>query len=122
MFSDIAAVLPHVKAGKVKPLGIGSLRRFEGLPDVPTISEAGVPGYEGGGFLGLVAPAGTPREALVLLNAAAVKSLATAEVRERLLALAAIPIGESPEHFGQYLRADIDKWGRVIRAANIKAE
>ncbi len=105
MFADIAAVLPHVKAGKVKALGIGSLRRFDGLPDVPTISEAGVPGFEGGGFLGFVAPAGTPRAAIAALNAAAAKSLAVPEVRERLVALATFPIGESPEYFGRHLRS-----------------
>ena len=122
MFADIAAVLPHVKAGKVKALGIGSLRRFGGLQDVPTISEAGVPEFEGGGFLGFVAPAGTPRAAIAALNAAAAKSLAVPEVRERLVALATFPIGESPEYFGRHLRSEIDKWARVIRAGNIRAD
>lgn len=122
MFSDVAAVLPHVKAGKVKALGIGSLRRFDGLPDVPTISEAGVPDFEGGGFLGLVAPTGTPRAAVAALNTAAVKSLAVPEVRERLVALATFPIGETPEYFGRHLRSEIDKWARVIRAGNIRAD
>jgi tripartite-type tricarboxylate transporter receptor subunit TctC len=122
MFADVAAILPHVRAGRVKALGIGSSRRFEGLPEVPTIAESGVPGFEGGGFLGLVAPAGTPREAVSALNAAAVKSLAVPEVNERLRALASPPVGESPEYFGRHLRAEIDKWARVIRAGNIKAE
>jgi tripartite-type tricarboxylate transporter receptor subunit TctC len=122
MFADVAAILPHVKAGRVKALGIGSARRFDGLPEVPTIAESGVPGFEGGGFLGLVAPAGTPREAVNALNAAAVKSLAAPEVNERLNALASPPVGESPEYFGRHLRAEIDKWARVIRAGNIKAD
>ena len=122
MFADVAAILPHVKSGRVKALAIGSARRFDGLPDVPTIAESGVPGFEGGGFLGLVAPAGTPRDAVSALNAAAVKSLAAAEVRERLNSLASPPVGESPEYFGRHLRAEIDKWARVIRAGNIKAE
>jgi tripartite-type tricarboxylate transporter receptor subunit TctC len=122
MFADVAAILPHVRAGRVKALGIGSSRRFEGLPEVPTIAESGVPGFEGGGFLGLVAPAGTPREAVSALNAAAVKSLAVPEVNERLRALASPPVGESPEYFGRHLRAEIDKWARVIRAGNIRAE
>ncbi len=122
LFADVAAILPHVKAGKVKALGIGSARRFSGLPEVPTIAEAGVPGFEGGGFLGLVAPAGTPREAINALNAAALKSLATPEVNERLNALASPPVGESPEYFARFLRGEIDKWARVIRAGNIKAD
>ncbi|MEO8143494.1 MAG: tripartite tricarboxylate transporter substrate binding protein [Betaproteobacteria bacterium] len=122
IFADVAAILPHVKAGRVKALGIGSVRRFDGLPDVPTIAEAGVPGFEGGGFLGLVAPAGTPRGVVNALNAAAVKSLAAPEVNERLNALASPPVGESPEYFGRHLRAEIDKWARVIRAGNIKPD
>jgi tripartite-type tricarboxylate transporter receptor subunit TctC len=122
LFADVAAILPHVKAGKVKALGIGSAKRFSGLPDVPTIAEAGVPGFEGGGFLGLVAPAGTPRDAINTLNAAALKSLAMPEINERLNALASPPVGESPEYFGKFLRGEIDKWARVIRAGNIKPD
>jgi tripartite-type tricarboxylate transporter receptor subunit TctC len=122
LFADVAAILPHVKAGKVRPLGIGSAKRFGGLPDVPTIAEAGVPGFEGGGFLGLVAPAGTPRDAINALNAAALKSLAAPEVNERLNALASPPVGESPEYFARFLRGEVDKWAQVIRAGNIKAE
>jgi tripartite-type tricarboxylate transporter receptor subunit TctC len=122
LFADVAAILPHVKAGKVKALGIGSARRFSGLPEVPTIAEAGVPGFEGGGFLGLVAPAGTPRDVINALNAAALKSLAMPEINERLNALASPPVGESPEYFGKFLRGEIDKWARVIRAGNIKPD
>ena len=122
IFADVAAVLPHVKSGKAKPLGIGSTRRVDGLPDVPTIAEAGVPGFEGGGFLGLVAPAGTPAEAIAALNAAAAKTLAVPEVRERLNALASIPVGESPAYFGRFLRTEVDKWAQVIRAGNIKPD
>ena len=122
IFADVAALLPHIKSGKLKALGIGSTQRFEGLPDVPTIAESGVPGFEAGGFLGLVAPAGTPPAVIHALNAAAQKSLATPEVRERLLGLASPPIGGTPEQFGQHIRREIDKWARVIRAANIKPE
>jgi tripartite-type tricarboxylate transporter receptor subunit TctC len=122
MFADVAAILPHVKAGRVKALGIGSARRFDGLPGVPTIAESGVPGFEGGGFLGLVAPAGTPREAVNILNAAALKTLSAPEVNERLNALASPPVGESPEYFGRHIRAEIDKWARVIRAGDIRPD
>ncbi|MGQ0655933.1 MAG: tripartite tricarboxylate transporter substrate-binding protein, partial [Betaproteobacteria bacterium] len=122
IFADVAAVLPHVKSGKAKALGIGSSRRFDGLPEVPTIAEVGVPGFEGGGFLGLVAPAGTPAEVVKALNAAALKSLAIPEVRDRLNALASIPVGESPEHFARFLRAEVDKWAKVIKAGNIRAD
>jgi tripartite-type tricarboxylate transporter receptor subunit TctC len=122
VFADVAAVLPHVKSGRLKPLGIGSSRRFDGLPEVPTISEAGVPGFEAGGFLGLVAPAGTPPAAISALNAAAVKSLSAPDVRERLVGLATVPMGGTPGEFAQHLRAEVDKWAKVIRAGNIKLE
>jgi tripartite-type tricarboxylate transporter receptor subunit TctC len=118
----VAAVLPHVKSGKLKPLGIGSSKRFDGLPEVPTISEAGVPGFEAGGFLGLVAPAGTPPAAVSALNAAALKSLDNPKVRERLVSLATVPMGGTPEDFGRHLRAEVEKWARVIRAGNVKVE
>jgi tripartite-type tricarboxylate transporter receptor subunit TctC len=122
IFADIAAVLPHVKSGRAKPLGIGSLRRFDGLPEVPTIAEAGVAGFEGGGFLGLVAPAGTPADAINALNAAALKSMAIPEVRDRLNSLAGIPVGDSPDYFARFLRSEVDKWARVIKAGNIKPD
>jgi len=122
MFADVAALLPHIKSGKLKALGIGAAKRFEGLPDVPTIAESGVPGFEAGGFLGLVAPAGTPQAAIQALNAAAQKSLALPEVRDRLLALASPPVGGTPEQFASHIKREIDKWARVIRAANIKSE
>jgi tripartite-type tricarboxylate transporter receptor subunit TctC len=122
MFADVAALLPHLKSGRLKALGIGSSRRFEGLPEVPTINESGLPGFEAGGFLGLVAPAGTPPAVIAALNSAAVKSLAMPDVRERLLALASPPMGGTPEKFGQLIRAEIDKWARVIRAGNIKPD
>jgi len=122
IFADVAALLPHIKSGKLKALGIGSPKRFEGLPDVPTIAESGVPGFEAGGFLGLVAPAGTPPAVIDALNSAAQKSLAMPEVRERLMALASPPMGGTPDEFGRYMKREVDKWARVIRAADIKAE
>jgi tripartite-type tricarboxylate transporter receptor subunit TctC len=122
IFADVAAILPHVKSGKARALGIGSAKRFEGLPEVPTIAEAGVPGFEAGGFLGLVAPAGTPPAAIEMLNGAAVKALAAPEVRERLMALASPPVGDTPAEFGRFLREQVEKWARVIRAGNIKAD
>jgi len=122
MFADISAVLPNVKAGKLKALGIGSASRFDGLPTVPTIAEAGLPGYEAGGWLGLVVPAATPREAIAALNAAASKSLASPEVKKHLVALAAIPVGNAPAYFGDFMLEEVAKWARVIRAAHVSAD
>jgi tripartite-type tricarboxylate transporter receptor subunit TctC len=122
LFSDVAAILPHVKSGRARALGLGSEKRFAGLPDVPTIAEAGVPGFVGGGFLGLVAPAGTPAEAVNALNAAALKALAAPEVADRLNSLASPPVGGTPESFGKLLASEVDKWARVIRAGNVKPD
>ncbi len=122
IFADIAAILSHARAGKVRPLGVGSATRFSGLPDVPTVAEAGVPGFEGSGFLALVAPAGTPRAAIDALNGATEKALADADVRKRISDLAGIPMGGSPEKLGEFLRADVAKWARVIQAGNVKAD
>lgn len=122
IFADIAAILPHARAGKVRPLGVGSSNRFSGLPDVPTVAEAGVPGFEGSGFLALVAPAGTPPAAIAALNAATVKALGDAEVSKRIADLAGIPMGGSPEKLGEFLRADVAKWARVIQAGNVRAD
>lgn len=122
MFSDISAALPLVKSGKLKALGVGSLTRFDGLPEVPTIAESGVAGYEGGSVVGLVAPTGTPKDAIEVLNAAAGKALADPDVREKLLALASLPVGGTPAAFGERLRSETEKWAVVIRTANIKSE
>ena len=122
MLVDVSVALPHVRAGKVKVLGIGSPSRFEGLPEVPTIAEAGVPGFEVSGVVGLSAPAGTPRDAIDRLNAAVQKALEAQDVRERLATFAFIPMGGPPERLAQVLRADVEKWARVIKSSNLKAE
>ena len=122
IFADIAAILPHAKAGKAKALAVGSAKRFSGLPGVPTVAEAGVPGYETGGFLALVAPAGTPRAAIDAINAATRKTMELPEIKERLEGLAGIPIAGTPEELGAYLNTEVDKYARIIRTANIRAD
>jgi tripartite-type tricarboxylate transporter receptor subunit TctC len=122
MLVDIAVAMPQAKAGKVKVLGIGSPRRFDGLPDVPTIAESGVPGFEVSGIIGLSFPVGAPREAIQRVNAAANRAIEMPEVRERLVGLATIPIGGPPERLAEAFRIDVEKWARVVRAGNIKVE
>ena len=122
IFCDIAAILPQAKAGKAKALAVGSAQRFSGLPEVPTVAEAGVPGYEVGGFLALVAPAGTPRAAVDAINAATRKTIELPEIKQRLEALAGIPIAGSPEALGAFLKTDVEKYARIIRTANIRAD
>jgi len=119
---DMSVAMPQVEAGRVKALAIGSAHRFETLPDVPTISEAGVPGYEIAGLMGFVVPHGTPRDAVAKLNAAANETLQNPEVRKRLIGLALIPLGGPPERLTERLRSDIDKYGRVVRAAHMQVD
>jgi len=121
LFADVAAIVPHSKSGMARPLGIGSSSRFSGMPDVPTISET-VPGFETGGFLALVAPVGTPREAIDAINAAMVKTLASPGMQERLEGLGTIPMSGTQAQLGQFLKKEIDKWAQVIKTANIKSE
>ncbi len=122
IFCDIAAILTQVKAGKAKALAVGSTSRFSGLPEVPPVAEAGVPGYEMGGFLALVAPAGTPRAAVDAINAATRKTMDLPEIKQRLESLAGIPIAGTPEELGAFLKAEVEKYARIIRTANIRAD
>ena len=118
-FIDVAAVVQHVQSGKLRALGVTSNQRFEGLPEVPTIAEAGVVGFEAAGWLGLMAPAGTPPEVMATLNRAAAKALQNPELRQRLSKLAVTPAAGSVEDYRAFLRAEVDKWGKVLRAGNI---
>jgi len=122
MIIDIAVAMPQIKAGRVKALAVGSAQRFQGLPDVPTISESGVPGYEISGPMGLVAPAGTPKQVVARLNAAANQALQSPEVRQQLTGLATLPMGGGPERLDQVLRHDIELYGRIVRTANMKID
>ena len=117
---DVAVVLPQIRAGKLKVLAVSSTKRFEGLPDVPTFAEAGVPGYEASGWLGLMAPADTPPAVVSRLREAATKALAYPDVAARLSQLGVTPAAGSSEEFAQFLRADVNKWTKVLRVGNIK--
>lgn len=122
IFGDTTSLLPMMQQGTVRALAVSTLERSEAAPEVPTVAEAGVPGFEGGGFLGLVAPAGTPRAAVDAINAAANKAMQALEIRSRVIDLAAVPVGGTPEQFGEFLRTDVAKWAKVIQAGNVKAD
>jgi len=121
-FATMPAAMPHVKSGKLAPIAVTSARRSPALPDVPTIAESGVPGYEASTWYGLLAPAHTPAAAVARLNDAIVKVLADAALREKLSDQGFEPVGNSPEEFGAYIKSEIAKWGKVIRDAGIRAE
>jgi tripartite-type tricarboxylate transporter receptor subunit TctC len=122
MTSSLALVIPHVQSGKLRGLGISSVARSPVLPDVPTISEAGVPGYEAVQWSGFLAPAGAPREIITRLNREMVSILRLPEVQERLAAEIATITTSTPEQFGAYLKSEVEKWKRAAQAAGIQPE
>jgi tripartite-type tricarboxylate transporter receptor subunit TctC len=121
-FPSVPTAIPYIKAGKLRGLGVTTVKRTQALPDVPSIAEAGVPGYEATQWFGVLAPAGTPRPIIERLHQEMVKLLRSADVRDRLIADGTDPVGNTPEEFAAYIRSETDKWTRVIAAAGIKPQ
>ncbi|HEY1325741.1 MAG TPA: tripartite tricarboxylate transporter substrate binding protein [Casimicrobiaceae bacterium] len=119
MFSSVVAILPHVKAGKLRALAVSSRERLSLLPDLPTIAEAGVPGYQSSSWYGILAPAGTPPDVVAKLNAALVKVVGAPEVRSALAKEGADPAGNSAEAFGAFIAAEKQRLGELIRHAKV---
>ena len=122
MFDGLPTGVPQVKAGKLRALGVTSSKRSELLPDVPTIAESGLPGYEAVNWFGFATTAGAPRAVVVKLNREMVRIIHLPEVKERLLALGAEPVGNSPEEFTQHIRSEAARWGKIVKALGIKAD
>ncbi len=120
--ASMPSSVAHIKAGKLRALGVTSRKRSVVLPDVPTIAEAGVPGYESIQWYGLLAPAGTPRGIVARLAGEAANALRQPDARETLLADGAEPVGSSPEEYAEQIKAEIVKWTRVAKAAGIQPE
>ena len=122
MCDSVTSALPHLKSGKLRALGITSTRRSSVLPAVPTLAEAGLKGYEMNPWFGMFAPAGTPAAIVAQVNRDVQKVLALLEVRTRLQEIGADPMAATPEQFADIVRADVDKWGRLIREMGITAD
>ena len=122
VFVNIAPVLGHIRAGKAVPIAVTSKTRSTVLPDVPTVAESGMPGYESTTWYGFLGPAGMPREVVTKLNAAIVSAVAGKDLRERYIALGAEPETSTPEAFATLIRNDIPAWAKVVKAAGAKAE
>lgn len=122
MFDAIPATLPHIKSGKLRGLGIGTLSRSAFLPDLPTIAESGYPGFEAVGWIGIVAPAKTPDAILDKLNAEIVRMLGQPDVKQRLDTLAFTPVPGTRAEFGAFMKSEIAKWGKAVKASGAKAE
>jgi len=121
-FENIAPVLPFVKAGKLKSLGITASRRSPLLPEVPTIAESGLPGFEAVGWFGLLAPAGTPKDVVSKINASVAHALHLPAVQERLTSLGVELFGGSVQEFDAFQKRELAKWAGVIREANVRLE
>jgi tripartite-type tricarboxylate transporter receptor subunit TctC len=114
-FVGTPIAIPHMKSGRLKALGVSTAKRSPEMPDVPTVAEAGVPGYEALVWIGLLAPAGTPREIIVKLNRDIARLVRTDEVRKLIGPTGMEPDPDTPEQFTAYVKADYDKWGKVVR-------
>jgi tripartite-type tricarboxylate transporter receptor subunit TctC len=119
-FTDPPAVLPFVKSGRLKAIAVTSAKRSSLFPDLPTVAEAGLPGYEATSWNGIVVPAGTPAPIVARLNSEINKILAAPDMRAKLADLGYEPIGGTPEEFGAYMTREEAKWGKVVKASNLK--
>lgn len=122
VFSTAPAAIPHIKSGRLRGLAVTTAARSSLVPQLPTVAETGVPGYEAGSWYGIIAPAGTPRAIITRLNTEITTVLATPEFREQLMSAGADPAPTTPEQFATLLQAEIAKWAKVIKLSGAKAE
>lgn len=122
MFADAPTALPQIRAGKVRALGVASAQRSALLPDLPTIAEGGVPGYEAYSWAALVAPAGTPKDIVAKISTDLQRVMTQPDVKQRLFDAGAEAMPTSPEKLAQMLHSEIEKWAKVVKAANIKMD
>jgi len=122
MMPAVPTALTYIKNGRLRPLGVSGAKRSQAAPDIPTIAEAGITGYEATQWFGILAPAGTPRAVVDRWHRETVRALKDPEVRDRLVADGADPVGSTPEEFAAYLRAETIKWAKVVKAIGIQPE
>jgi tripartite-type tricarboxylate transporter receptor subunit TctC len=122
IFSGLPSGLPHMKSGRVRALSVTSASRSNAAPDLPTLSEAGLPGFESTTWQGLAVPAATPREIIARLHAESVKIVQSEEVRAKLQAMGTDPVGSTPEQFSAYIKSETVKWGKLIRDIGLRLE
>jgi tripartite-type tricarboxylate transporter receptor subunit TctC len=122
VIADQANLMPHVKAGRLRALAVGTLVRSANYPDLPTIAESGYPGFEARAWQGIAGPAGMPPDVVRHLQAAVAKVMAMPEVRARLVEGGLDPIVTTPEEFGEFIRAEIAKWSKVARDVGARVD
>jgi len=122
MFTTPPTAMPYLKAGRLRPLGVTTLTRIDALPEVPTIAEAGIPGYESVQWFGMLLPAGTPRPIIDRLHQELTRVLRAPDMKERLNSLGLDAVGSTPEEFAAYIKSETEKWAKVIKTMGIKPE
>ena len=122
MFPTLIAGMPNIKSGMMRPIAVTGAKRSSSLPDIPTINESGIPGFEAASWGGVMGPAGLPTEIVNKLNADIIKILKMPDVAEKLSGLGAEIVGSTPQEFDLYLKNEIQKWGKVARDNNIQLD
>lgn len=122
MFNLLPGVLPYVKGGRLRAIAVAAGKRTAAIPEMPTFAESGMPGFESDSWYGILVPAATPKEIIAKLNSEILRVLALPDVKQRLAAEGAEPMGDSPERFAEQIRKDLARWSKVAREANVKIE
>jgi tripartite-type tricarboxylate transporter receptor subunit TctC len=122
LFATQLASWPHVQSGRVRALAVSTAKRPASVPDLPTVSEAGLPGYDSGVWYAVLAPAGTPRDIIARINGETVRALKQPDYRSLLVNNTIEPIGSPPERLTQYIKSELAKWAKVIKAANVRID
>jgi tripartite-type tricarboxylate transporter receptor subunit TctC len=122
MFATIPSTIQHVRSGKLRALAVTSLKRSPGLPDMPTVAEAGLPGFDAGSWYGLVGPAGMPKEVVSKIQSDIVRVLNNKDMREKFIAQGADPVGSTPEQFADYMRGELTKWAKIAKLSGATVE